>query len=398
MRFHPVGVSASRLSFGPRFYRNTTQPMLELILPLPIVTKAPKRKQIEEALQNSAEWLRLAMEGSELGLWYWDEIQHSLRWDTKTREMFGAPSEGEVTLQTFIDALHPDDRGRVVRAWRDAVETGGPYEIEFRAVRPDGSVRWIHGRGKGHYNQAGKPIYMVGVGFDVSARKQAEQHRAELSGRLINAQEEERRHIAREIHDDFSQRLALLANELEMVRRVLAESSRAATERLQAMREEAIEIGRDLHALSHRLHSSKLEILGLARSIGSCCAEFVKQEGIQVYFGHNELPKSIPPDTALCLFRIFQEALRNVGKHSHATHVDVQLTGSLSEITLNLSDDGVGFEPRKIHSSDGIGISSMHERARMLGGRFEVRSQPALGTRIAVALPLNGNAQLTQSS
>src|SRR5262249_24285633 len=153
-----------------------------------------------------------------LGLWYWDEVGEELRWDAKTREMFGAPGKGKVTLQSdFIDALHPEDRDRVVQTWRHVLEKGLPYSIDFRAVRPDGSICWVHARGKGYYDKAGKPLYMVGVVFDVTDRKEAEQERLELSGRLISAQDEERTHVARELHDDFSQRLALLNIELEGV-------------------------------------------------------------------------------------------------------------------------------------------------------------------------------------
>src|SRR5215470_2962503 len=169
---------------------------------------------LEHALLKTEDWLQLAAEGSELGLWYWDEVRRTLHWDLKTREMFGASAKRTVTFQTFVDALHPEDRRRVMRHWRHCFEKALPYAIDLRALRPDGTVRWIHARGKGYYNRTGKPLYMIGVVFDVSERKEAEQERFDLSGRLINAQEEERRHLARELHDEFSQRIALLAAEL----------------------------------------------------------------------------------------------------------------------------------------------------------------------------------------
>ena len=125
--------------------------------------------------QKSEDWLQLAAKGSELGLWYWDEVRQKLDWDSKTREMFGAPPDGKVSLQTFIDALHPDDRDRVMRHWRHCVENGLPYSIDLRVVRGDGSVRWINARGKAHYGKQGKPPYMVGVVFDVTERKREEQ-------------------------------------------------------------------------------------------------------------------------------------------------------------------------------------------------------------------------------
>jgi len=135
-------------------------------------------------------------------LWHWDEIGKTLYWDSKTRRMFGVPEQGEIELQTFEAALHPDDRDRVMRTWRDSFEGGIPYSVELRAVRPDGGLRWLRGLGKGHYDKDGNPLYMVGVAFDVTEHKQAEQERLELSGRLIDAQERERSRLARELHDD----------------------------------------------------------------------------------------------------------------------------------------------------------------------------------------------------
>jgi signal transduction histidine kinase len=136
------------------------------------------------------------------------------------------------------------------------------------------------------------------------------------------------------------------------------------------------------------LHSSKLELLGVTRSIASCCAEFAKQEHIQVDFGHRDVPKSIPPEIGLCLFRIVQEGLRNVSKHSHASKVEVQLTGKGNEISLSLCDNGIGFEPSRTSASNGIGVQSMNERARMVGGWFELRASPMTGTQITVKVPL----------
>ena len=345
---------------------------------------------LEQALLKSDDWLQLVAEGSELGLWHWDEVKQSLHWDLKTRQMFGAPTHGKVTLQTFEDALHPDDHDRVLRHWRHCFENSVPYSIEYRAVRSDGSVRWIDARGKEYCDKAGKPLYMVGVVFDITERKEAEQERLELSGRLINAQEQERTRLARDLHDDFSQRLAILANELEMIAEMTKDFAAEVSKRVHELWNLASEIGADLHSLSHRLHSSRLETLGLAASVDSYCKEFAQKYAIHVDAVCEELPKSIPPETTLCIFRVLQEALRNVIKHSHATRVEVQLRdGDGESISLTLSDDGVGFDPSQNYGSQGIGILSMRERVRMLGGTFDVHSRPTEGAKIAVTVPLN---------
>ena len=333
------------------------------------------------------EWLRLAAKGSQLGLCYWNEETGHVFWDAKACEMFGVSIGEEIPLDTFYTCLHPDDRERVKNDWRSQLEQGLPLDLEFRAVRPDGTIIWIHALGNGYYDEHGKPLRMVGVVFDVTERKEAEQDLLKLAGSLINAQEEERRHLAREIHDDFNQRLAMLAVDLEQAEQMIQES--AVREGLHKLSTQVVEIDADLHSLSHRLHSSTLERLGLTEGIRSFCRDFSVQQAIGVDFVHKDVPQSIHPDTALCLFRIVQEGLRNVSKHSRASRVDVLLEGSVDVIRLTLSDNGIGFDLSTSLASNGIGIRSMRERARMLRGTFQVLSRPSEGTRIMVTVPLH---------
>lgn len=342
----------------------------------------------ESALHMRDEWLRLAAQGSQMGLWYWNEVTKELFWDARTREMFGVTVDAEITLETFHRALHPDDLERVTRNWRYMFEHGHAYELEYRSLRPDGTIRWICARGSGYYDDAAKPVCMVGVVFDITERKEIEQERLELSGRLIKAHEEERSRLARELHDDFSQRLAVLATELQITLGAVGNSQSNVSERLCKMLKTVKEIAADVHSLSHDLRSSKLELLGLSRSVRSFCQEFSKQHDIQINFDQAALPEPIPSETALCLFRIVQEGLQNVNKHSRASQAEVRLTGRPSEISLFLSDNGVGFDLSQDHASKGIGILSMKERARMLYGTFEIRSAPTKGTQITVKIPL----------
>ena len=336
---------------------------------------------------HGEEWLRLAVEGTQMGLWYWDEVNQRMLWDARTREIFGVVTAGEITLEHFYEALHPADHDRVKHDWRYALENGQPSDLEYRSLRPDGTIRWINARAKGYYDNAGKPLCMVGIVFDFTERKEAERERVELSGRLINAHEQERARLAREIHDDFSQRLAVLANELEFVSRIIGESPSEASKRLHQLQSSVGKIGVDLHALSHRLHSSILDYLGLVPAVRSHCAEIAKQYQIQIEV-HQNVPRTLSPDTALCLFRIVQEGLRNVIKHSRASRVDILLEGDVQTVSLTISDNGVGFELSSSRASGGIGLISMRERARMLGGTFDVLSRPAQGTQIAVSVPI----------
>jgi PAS domain S-box-containing protein len=353
-----------------------------------------QRKQMDRTLRErnaeilkQSEQLRLAAQGSQMGLWCLNEVTKELFWDARTREMFGAPVDGDVTRETFYRALHPDDVERVSSTWRHAFEHGLPYEIEFRSLRPDGTIRWIYARGSGYYDDAAKPIRMVGVAFDITERKKIEQERLELSGRLIKAQEEERSRLARELHDDFSQRVALQTVELQVILDAVGNSQPNVREQLRELLERERELGVDLHSLSHDLHSSKLETLGLSQSVSSFCREFSKQHKIEIDFRHEALPEPIPSETALCLFRLVQEGLQNVHKHSRASRVEVRLSGVPTEISLILSDNGVGFDLSQYHASNGIGILSMKERARMLHGTFEIQSAPMKGTQITVDIP-----------
>ena len=340
---------------------------------------------LAKALLTREEWLRLAAHGSELGLWYWTEVTNELFWDAKTREIFGVTADGDVTLETFYKALHPEDLARVKQIWRYQLESGLPCEVEYRALRPDGSIRWVDARGRGFYYRSGKPHYMIGVVFDVTKRKQFDQERTELSGRLINAQEEERSRLSRELHDDFGQRLSLVTVALDRISGTIKDSAaRAPVLELSKIVEEIVT---DLYSLSHRLHSPRLEMLGLAETVDRLCKEFSREHGIRIQFDGGGIAKSMPPEIALCLFRIVQEGLHNVQKHSRASRVEIQLKGSPGEISLTLSDDGIGFDLAK-STSDGIGIQSMKERTRMLHGTFEIHSAPIKGTQIAVKVPL----------
>ena len=190
-------------------------------------------------------------------------------------------------------------------------------------------------------------------------RKQLDAARNEqmrLSGMLINAQEDERARLASELHDDFSQRLAVLSLGLETTADIIPESATEANRQLHELMNSASELGADLHTMSHRLHSSTLERLGLVAGVAAFCKEFTAHQGIQVVFSHEDVPRSVSPDVALCLFRIVQEGLRNVKKHSGAGNAQVQLEGVNGAIHLLISDKGQGFDLKEVTDGRGLGL------------------------------------------
>lgn len=209
-----------------------------------------------------------------------------------------------------------------------------------------------------------------------------------LSGQLIAAQENERRRLASEIHDDFSQRLALLAVGLGNAEEAVATSPDEAARQMHDLLNSASEIGADLHTLSHRLHSSTLEKLGLVPGVRALCKEFAIRHGVEVDFLSDSVPHSVRPDVALCVFRIVQEGLRNFQKHSGAAKAQVRLRGTTDKLLVSIRDEGIGFDMREVGRKEGLGIASMEERTYLLGGRFKIHSEPGRGTEIIAWVPV----------
>lgn len=212
----------------------------------------------------------------------------------------------------------------------------------------------------------------------------------DLAGKLIIAQEEERKRIARELHDDISQRMAMLEISLQQFERGTAELSSKARQQLHHISEAANEVSKEIHDMSHQLHPSKLDMLGLVACVGGLCREFSEQHNLQVQFDHHGIPRNIPKDVTLCLFRIVQEALRNVAKHSGTAEAKVELCGQCDRIDLCISDSGAGFDAKSALGEGGLGLISMRERLRLVGGRLAVESEPSHGTRIRACIPLSG--------
>jgi PAS domain S-box-containing protein len=275
----------------------------------------------------------------------------------------------------------PDERPPLMK---QLLENGSLHDSEYKIRRKDGQIRT--------YLASAELIDVDGercalhVGADITERKVAEEAIASLSGRLINAQEEERSRIAREIHDDYQQRLALVANDLDGLRDETLDPE--IKKHVRQLWNEVSELAGDMHSLSHRLHSSTLETLGLAAGVKAFCEEFQQQQGVQVGFRSNNLPRRVPPDSALCVFRVAQEALRNVKRHSCADRADVILEWTGEALHLMVADNGKGFDPKTPCPDTGIGIRSMEERLRFVGGRLNLHSQPSQGTTIEAWVPL----------
>jgi len=218
--------------------------------------------------------------------------------------------------------------------------------------------------------------------------RQNENDLRRLAGRLISAQEEERSRLARELHDDLAQRLAVFAIGVGKLEEQLMDPPAPVQEELREMKKDVIKISQDVHSLSRQLHPSILDDLGLIKAVQSECMNFLRREGIEIVFNHENIPTVIPKDISLSLYRIIQEGLNNISKHACAEHISVSLKGIDHDVLLSVLDDGIGFDSAEVKEKPGLGLSSIRERVRLIHGELSIQSQPEKGTVITVRVPL----------
>ena len=214
-----------------------------------------------------------------------------------------------------------------------------------------------------------------------------------MSRKLLEAHEQERTRIARDLHDDISQQLALLLVEIQTMKGAPATSARELRNRLNALEKRTLEIATDVHSLSHELHSSKLEYLGLIPAMRGFCREYGEKHKVNIAFSGEGVPPSVPQEISLCLLRVMQEGLQNALKHSGTRFFEVQVHGSPAEIHLTVRDSGVGFDPELVMDAPGLGLVSMQERVKLVKGTISITSKPQSGTEINVRVPLSAGRQ-----
>ena len=346
------------------------------------------RRRAQELIQESEERFRLVANTAPVLIWMSDTDKLCTYVNKTWLDFRGRPLDAELG-NGWTEGIHPEDITLSLNTYIGAFDRREPFNMRYRIRRHDGEYRWLLDIGVPRFNPDGSFAGYIGSCVDVTERKLAEDAMTTLSARLIEAQEEERKRIARELHDDYNQRLAMTAIDLERLAENIGDSSPDAVDKLYELFNRVSEVGADLHSLSHSLHSSTLESLGLVAGVKGFCKEFAEQQGIQVDFAHENVPRGIPGDAALCMFRIAQEALRNVKKHSGAARAEVRLEWLSEKLHLSITDSGKGFDLTEPDSDRGIGVHSMEERLRVLGGRLEITSHPMQGTRVDAWLPFN---------
>jgi PAS domain S-box-containing protein len=301
---------------------------------------------------------------------------------------FTGRSVGQEERGGWLEGVHPKDREEFAVAYSDNFEARLEFKIEFRLRRFDGEYRWVLNLGVPRYDASDQFVGYIGCCIDIEERRAAEATVLEIGGQLITAQEEERAHIARELHDNLSQRMAMLEIGLQQLRTKPSELSHMAKKHLNDVEKIANEISSDIHHLSHRLHPSKLHNLGLVVALHGLCNEISEQSGVKIHFTYRAVPRALPSDISLCLYRISQEALNNVVRHSSAREATVDLSRTNHTIGLCISDAGLGFNPEQVQEKAGLGLVSMRERLRLVGGQLSIVSEPFHGTQVCVQVPL----------
>ena len=350
-----------------------------------------ERKQTQDNLRESEERLRLAVETGRMYAFEWDPATDLIERSGECSDIFSwIDDSAHDTGKQFAARVHPDDRERYIATTETGLTAASPtYQTSYRVLRPDGSVTWLEESGRAFFDAQGKMLRAIGIGVDVSDRKHAEEAILGMSRKLIEAHEQERTRIGRDLHDDIVQRLVLLAIELGGVQQDVPESASELRTRIGTLQNEATQITNDVQLLSHELHSSKLEYLGIVGATKNFCKEFSERQKVEIDFQSHDLPAGLPRELSLSLFRVLQEALRNATKHSGVKRFEVRLWGSTGEIHLTVSDLGAGFDTEAAMKSTGLGLTSMQERLRLVGGELSINSQPKGGTTIHARVPFN---------
>jgi len=346
-----------------------------------------EHQQDELVLRESEKRFRLLADSSPSLIWMSGTDKLCTFFNEGWLKFTGRPMEEELG-EGWLSGVHPDDQDHCRRLYSASFDARLDFEFECRLRRFDGVYRWLLNFGVPRFESDGTFLGYVGSCIDITDRKTSEESLHALTGRLISAQEEERARIARELHDDFSQRLALLGIGLGQLWKKLSPQEVEQRNSVQEMLRGTKEMSSDLHTLSHQLHSSKLEHVGLMPALRGLCKDFSEKYKIEVQFTECEFPLDVPKDVALCLFRVAQEALGNAIKHSGTREAQVEIRTNASGISLRISDQGKGFDPAIKNPAAGIGLIGMTERLRLVGGRLLVKSETDCGTEILAEVPV----------
>jgi PAS domain S-box-containing protein len=415
--FH-VAMGGMSLLFGvlmfATFRHNHTVTMASMTLSLELVTsnqslqsEIHERKQAESALRYSQEQLHSVVQSTDEGIISLNGHGEVLLWNKGAEHLFGFSTEemqGQTLERIIPERFRPAHQAGIKQASRAGKKTVEGKMLELMGLRRDGREFPLElSLGYWHKNDE---IFFTGIVRDITTRKQTEkalQHREwelqqsqeelrALGAQLISAQEDERRRLSHELHDDMNQRLAVVALTIQSIQASLPESD-PMQDTLQHLNEQVSLLSDNVRHLAYQLHPSILDDLGLVVALQSFVKDFSKWEHIPVTFQSKNVPRMLPQDIALCVYRLTQECLRNVAKHAQATQASVEVTGVETGLQLIITDNGKGFLPEAVRrGTRGLGLIGMKERIRVVHGTFNLKASKGKGTTITAWIPLFSTA------
>lgn len=362
--------------------------LVQALLIVGLLRQRARKRKAEAFLRESENRFRVMADTLPSLIWMCDQNGKTTYINGRGLAFTGRDSNDADDLWTAH--VHPEDLTHVLNTKTDALQRREPFSFEYRLWRSDGVYRWIFDVASPRVNGDGSFAGFIGSAIDVTDQKIAQEALEKVSGRLIEAQEKERLRIARELHDDICQRLVLLSMKLEQAQGSVKESSSKG--RLEGLQQYCSEIASDVQSLSHQLHSSKLEILGLVAAVKGFCNEFANQHEVRIEFSNKEVPKHLSKEVSLSLFRVAQEALHNAVKYSGVDEFAVELKGTEREVELIVCDAGAGFDVEDAKLNRGLGLISMQERLHLVHGTLDVESKIGKGTKIIASAPILGIA------
>jgi PAS domain S-box-containing protein len=374
-------------------------------------TDIEDRKRAEEALRSSEreqhhiaaelerERARLveAQEVAKVGSWEVDVQSLNVIWSEQTHRIFETdPSRFHPTRPEFREFIHPEDRAKVDAAFQASLDKPSSSTVEYRIVMPDGRVKFLEERWKAFHDEQGKPVHLAGTCRDITERVHAEEELRQLSGRLLRLQDDERRRIARDLHDTTGQNLAALKLALGQINSLISASTPTAHRLISESEALADQCILQIRTLSYILHPPMLDEAGLETAIRLYVEGFVHRSGIRVDLEVSASFGRLEPSVELALFRVMQESLTNIQRHSGSIQAKIRLSRTADEVVLEISDTGHVQSGGTVPFRVGVGISSMQERVKQIGGRLAIESS-SRGTSVRVTLPA-GNSRGEESS
>jgi len=372
-------------------------------------------REVEEALRESEQRMRFCLEAAAVGTWDLQLDTGTLLWSENMEKVQGQlPGSFTGTLESSFDDVDPQDRSRVSEAIQSALAGDGKYHIQYRKTKGDGAVVWLEAIGQVIYDAAKRPVKMMGVCWDISERKRTEQALAQihqeldarvkerteeldraqerlrlLSTRLMQMQDDERRRIARELHDTAGQLLVALNLTLVPVEEELLKTHHRAAGQITESLRLVEELSRDLRTMSHLLHPPLLDEAGLHSAVRWYVEGFAERSKIGVDLQLDPAVGRLQPELETATFRIVQESLTNIHRHSGSSSASISITRDARNLTVIIADHGKGL-PTPLRA--GVGIQGMKERVRQLGGNLEIESN-GRGTRVIAIIPVSAASE-----